>query len=139
MIVLRTWWCSKLLMGSPLCTSPFVWTNRQQQAFEALKACLVSAPILGFPTKNGRCRAPPSAGSQLVVPQSERRGSLIPRFAICGPFGISRMVFRFQTRVYWPGLRQDVRTYVASCTVCLARKSPCPRRTQMGHVAVGRR
>ena len=34
--------------------APFVWTNRQQQAFEALKACLVSAPILGFPTQNGR-------------------------------------------------------------------------------------
>ena len=28
--------------------------NCQQQAFEALKACLVSAPILGFPTENGR-------------------------------------------------------------------------------------
>ena len=35
--------------------APFVWTNRQQQAFEALKACLVSAPILGFLTENGRC------------------------------------------------------------------------------------
>ena len=32
----------------------FVWTDRQQQAFEALKACLNSAPILGFPTENGR-------------------------------------------------------------------------------------
>ena len=34
--------------------APFVWTHRQQQAFEALKAWLVSAPILGFPTENGR-------------------------------------------------------------------------------------
>ena len=34
--------------------APFVWTDRQQQAFEALKACLVSAHILGFPTENGR-------------------------------------------------------------------------------------
>ena len=32
--------------------SPFVWTDRLQQAFEALKACLISAPILGFPTEN---------------------------------------------------------------------------------------
>ena len=30
---------------------PFVWTDRQQTAFEALKACLVCAPILGFPQK----------------------------------------------------------------------------------------
>ena len=34
--------------------APFVWTDRQQQAFEALKACLINAPILGFLTKNGR-------------------------------------------------------------------------------------
>ena len=56
-----------------------------------------------------------------------------------GHLGISRTVFRLQTRVYWPGLRNDVRTYIASCTVCIARKSPCPRRAPMGHVAVGRR
>ena len=34
--------------------APFVWTDRQQAAFEALKACLVCAPILGFPTESGR-------------------------------------------------------------------------------------
>ena len=39
-------------------------------------------------------------------------------------------------RVYWPGLRNDVRSYIASCTVCLA---PCPRRAPMGHVDVGHR
>ena len=50
-----------------------------------------------------------------------------------GHLGISR------TRVYWPGLRNDVRTYIASCTVCIARKSSCPRRAPMGHVAMGRR
>ena len=32
---------------------PFVWTDRQA-AFEALQACLISAPILGFPTEDGR-------------------------------------------------------------------------------------
>ena len=87
-----------------------------------------------------RRRAPPAEGSQLVVPQSERR-EMIRRFhdsLFAGHLGISRTVFRLQTRVYWPGLRQDVRTYVASCTVWIARKSPCPRRAPMGHVAVGR-
>ena len=34
--------------------APFVWTDRQQAAFEALKACLISAPILGFPTEDGQ-------------------------------------------------------------------------------------
>ena len=31
-----------------------MWTDRQQTALEALKACLISAPILGFPTEDGR-------------------------------------------------------------------------------------
>ena len=34
--------------------APFIWTDRQQAAFEALKASLISAPILGFPTEDGR-------------------------------------------------------------------------------------
>ena len=88
-----------------------------------------------------RRRAPLSVGSQLVFPQSERQ-SMIRRFhdsLFAGHLGISRTVFRLQTRVYWPGLRQDVRTCVTSCTMCLARKSPCPRSAPMGHVAVGRR
>ena len=34
--------------------TPFVWTDRQQKVFEALKACLISAPILGFPTEKGQ-------------------------------------------------------------------------------------
>ena len=76
-----------------------------------------------------------------MVPRNERR-AMIRRFhdsLFAGHLGISRTVFRLQTRVYWPGLRNDVRTYVASCTVCIARKSPCPRRAPMGHVAMGRR
>ena len=88
-----------------------------------------------------RRRDPPSGASQLVVPQEERR-DMISRFhdsLFAGHLGVSRTVFHLQSRVYWPGLRQDVRTYLASCAVCLARKSPCPRRAPMGHVAVGRR
>ena len=34
--------------------APFVWTDEQQTAFDALKACLLSAPILGFPTEERR-------------------------------------------------------------------------------------
>ena len=41
------------------------------------------------------------------------------------------------TGVYWPGLREDVWSYIASCSVCLARKSPCPMRAPMGHFSVG--
>ena len=88
-----------------------------------------------------RCRAPPSEALQLVVPIRERR-DLIRRFHVslfAGHLGITRTVFRLQNRVYWPGIRSDVRTYIASCTICLARKSPCPRRAPMGHVEVEHR
>ena len=88
-----------------------------------------------------RRRAPPSGASQLVVPHSEHR-DMIRRFhdsLIAGHLGVSRTVVNLQSRVYWPGLRQDVRTYLASCAICLARKYPCPRRAPMGHVAVGHR
>ena len=43
-----------------------------------------------------------------------------------GHLGFSMTVFRFQTRVYWPGLRNDVRTYIASCTVCSSKKITMP-------------
>ena len=33
---------------------PFMWGDEQQRAFDALKACLLSAPILGFPTEKDR-------------------------------------------------------------------------------------
>ena len=100
-----------------------------------------------------RC-APPSGASQLLVmaalgssvgsfsaactkPGASRYDSQISLFA--GYLGVSRTVYRLQNRVYWPGLRHDVRSYLAPCTVCLARKSPCPGRAPMGHVDVGHR
>ena len=88
-----------------------------------------------------RRRAPPSEASQLVVPIRERR-DLIRRFhdsLFAGHLGVTCTVFRLQNRIYWPGICGDVRTYIASCTICLARKSPCPRRAPMGHVEVGHR
>ena len=54
-----------------------------------------------------------------------------------GHLGVSRTVHRLLDRVYWPGLREEVRSYLASCLIGLARKSPCPRRAPMGHVSVG--
>ena len=84
-----------------------------------------------------RRRAQPAEGSQLEVPRKERHAK-IRRFhdsLFAGHSGISRT---WIADISWPGLRNDVRTYIASCTVCIARKSTCPRRAPMGHVAVGR-
>ena len=88
-----------------------------------------------------RRRSPPSVGSQLVVPVKKRQ-DFIKQFhdsLFAGHLGITRTVFRLQHRVYWPGLRGDVQTYIQSCTTCIARKSPCPRKVPMGHVKVGHR
>ena len=88
-----------------------------------------------------RCRAPPARSSQLVVPVREHQ-DMIRRFhdsPFAGHLGVSRMAYRLLDRVYWPGLRQDVRTYLASSAVCLAQKSPCLRRAHMGHIDVGHR
>ena len=83
-----------------------------------------------------RRQAPPSGASQLVVPGRESQ-DMIRRFhdsLFAGHLGVSRTVYHLLDWVYWPGLRQDVRSHLASCVACLARKSPCPRRAPMGHV-----
>ena len=86
-----------------------------------------------------RRRSPPAVGSQLVVPVRKRQ-DFIKEFhdsLFAGHLGITRTVYRLLDRVYWPGLRGDVQTYIKSCTICIARKSPCPRKVPMGHVNVG--
>ena len=88
-----------------------------------------------------RRRSPLAVGSQLVIPVKKRR-EFIREFhdsLFAGHLGITRTVNRLLDRVYWPGLRGDVQTYIKSCTVCIARKSPCPRKVPMGHVEVGHR
>ena len=69
-----------------------------------------------------RRRSPPSKGLQLLVPVKECH-ELIRRFhdsLFAGHLGVARTIFRLLDRVYWPGLRRDVRMYIASCTICLA-------------------
>ena len=66
-----------------------------------------------------RRRSPPSEGLQLLVPVKERH-ELIRRFhdsLFARHLGVTRTIFRLLDRVYWPGLRRDVRTYIASCTI----------------------
>ena len=54
-----------------------------------------------------------------------------------GHLGVSRTVFRLQSRVYLPGLCQDERTYMASCAVCLACKYPCRSGSSLGSCSNG--
>ena len=58
-----------------------------------------------------RRQVPPATTSQLVVPLSER-GDFIRRYhdsIFAGHLGVSRTVYRLLDRVYWPGLREEVR------------------------------
>ena len=85
-----------------------------------------------------RHRTPLATALQLVVPPGERRGFIQPyhESVFAGHLGI--YVFLLN-QVYWHGLSEDVRSYLESCSVCLARKSPCSRRAPMGHVSRGHR
>ena len=88
-----------------------------------------------------RRRSPPATALQLVVPSGEHRG-FIHRYhdsIFTGHLSVSRTVCRLLDRVHWPGLHEDVQSYLASCSVCLARKSPCPRHAPMPHVFIGHR
>ena len=58
--------------------APFAWMVRQQTAFDALKVCLIGAPILGFSMENGRfvldtdaraLRGPKSLARDRTAPQ----------------------------------------------------------------------
>ena len=65
-------------------------------------------------------RAPPATSLQLVVPTGVRR-VFIQHYhdsVFAGHLGVSWTVCRLLDRVNWPGLREDVRSYLASCSVC---------------------
>ena len=63
---------------------PFVWTDQQQAAFEALKACLICAPILGFPMEDRRFVL--ATGASLyavggVLSQLQKEGEVVIAYA----------------------------------------------------------
>ena len=41
-----------------------------------------------------------------------------------GHLGIRKTLSKIRQRYYWPGLQNDVRSYVSSCEACLKRKNP---------------
>ena len=77
-----------------------------------------------------RRRVPPPTELQLVVPAGERRG-FIHRYhdsIFAEHLDVSRTVCRLLDQLYWPGLREHVHSYLASCPVCGAEvsvPSPC--------------
>ena len=127
-------------VGTGRCASDLVGTVRDYP-----RGCVrgISKSAIDSDGRLWRRRAPPAMALQLVVPSGERRGFIHSYHdaIFAGHLGVSRTVCRLLDRVYWPGLREDIRSYLASCSVCLARKSPvsspcaygtCFRWSQMG-------
>ena len=89
---------------------PFVWTDRQQTAFEALKACLVRAPFLGFPTEDGRFLLDTDASLFAVggvLSQQQKEGEVVIAYA-------SRSLWLSQHR--YCTTRREILAAVVMCT-----------------------
>ena len=43
-----------------------------------------------------------------------------------GHLGIAKTLSKIRQQYYWPGLQNDVRTYVSGCIKCMKRKAPNP-------------
>ena len=89
---------------------PFVWTDQQQTYFEALKACLVHAPILGFPTEDGRFVLDTDASLFAVggvLSQLQKEGKVVIAYT-------SRSLRLFQRR--YCTTRREMLAAVVMCT-----------------------
>ncbi|CAG2253632.1 unnamed protein product [Mytilus edulis] len=67
---------------------------------------------------------------QVVVPMKERRKIL--EFAhdnrTAAHLGIKKTLDRIKENFYWPGVRGDTWSYIASCSICNKKKKPIPKR-----------
>lgn len=63
---------------------------------------------------------------QVVVPNNQRRKILTYAHDIksAGHLGTKKTLLKIRQRFYWPGLQNDVRSYVAGCSTCMRRKGP---------------
>ena len=48
------------------CNFPYVWTNSQQEAFDCLKACITSEPMLSLPKEKGTWRVKCNASNYAI-------------------------------------------------------------------------
>lgn len=62
----------------------------------------------------------------MVVPNNQRRKILTYAHDIksAGHLGTKKTLLKIRQRFYWPGLQNDVRSYVAGCSTCMRRKGP---------------
>ena len=75
--------------------------------------------------------------AQVIVPQSHRR--IVLNFAhdvqTSGHLGINKTLSKIRQNYYWPGLSQDVKSYVTGCITCQKCKEPIPTKRAPMQVA----
>ena len=66
----------------------------------------------------------PSTGDPVVIPFCEKRNIIEQSHAdkTSAYLGVGETLARIKQKYYWPGIRNDVRSYVASCEPCSKRK-----------------
>ena len=66
--------------------------------------------------------------TQAIVPQSQRRTVLEFSHDVqtAGHLGMNKTLSKVRQNYYWPGLSQDVKTYVTGCETCQKGKEPIP-------------
>ena len=77
------------------------------------------------------CRLQPhNEITEVIIPASERRHMLKQCHdeSTSGHLGIRKTLGRLRERYYWPGIRNDVKTYVGGCDTCSRRKAPLKRK-----------
>uniref|UniRef100_A0A8C9TDM7 Gypsy retrotransposon integrase-like protein 1 n=1 Tax=Scleropages formosus TaxID=113540 RepID=A0A8C9TDM7_SCLFO len=80
--------------------------------------------LVYFMDKRASCRLHPLKALRFYVP-GLLRGTLLRYFhdhPMGGHLGITKTLGRLQRRVYWPGMRGDVKRYVQSCVTCQLSK-----------------
>lgn len=70
---------------------------------------------------------------QVVTPQSHHELIMYMMHEKSGHLGEDRTIENIQTRFYWPGMRQTIRSRISSCERCMKRKTlPVNNRTTLG-------
>jgi hypothetical protein len=67
---------------------------------------------------------------QAIVPRTERR-TVLQQYhdsETAGHLGVRKTLSKIRQKYYWPGLRMDVRLYIAGCERCAKRKKPTKNR-----------
>lgn len=85
----------------------FMWTDKEEEAFQQLKQAMLTAPVLALPNFHQPF---------VIETDASHKG-------VGGHSGFLATYQRIKALFSWPGMKKDIRTYVASCVVCQQAKA----------------